>query len=181
MVYIYIFTWELVCYIFHSLIFSSRIVYRIPNLAQDRARTSAFKCLTLEFCMLNFFEALCDVSFLLSGLRWEGTTPWFADISTKPRPFWARIGAPGPPRCSWEMTVPKLLRRVSLRCRFRMWASCSVQQVLPYDSTEKPISIEGLHPWPLGSIPLHWGYLGHGSMAHHFLARIRVSRSPSHP
>ena len=30
---IYIFTWKLICYIFDSLIFRSRIVYRIPNLA----------------------------------------------------------------------------------------------------------------------------------------------------
>ena len=29
-------------------------------------------------------------------------TPWFAGISTKPCSFWARIGAPGPPRCPWK-------------------------------------------------------------------------------
>ena len=31
--YIHIFMWKLTCYIFNSLIFRSRIVYRIPNLA----------------------------------------------------------------------------------------------------------------------------------------------------
>ena len=37
-IYIHIFTWKLICYIFNSLIFRSRIVYRIPNLAAAQTR-----------------------------------------------------------------------------------------------------------------------------------------------
>ena len=37
-IYLYIFTWKLICYIFDSLILRSRIVYRILNLAAAQTR-----------------------------------------------------------------------------------------------------------------------------------------------
>ena len=93
-------------------------------------------------CAVQVWEAdfQCDFPAQLSR-----RDPWFADISNKPWPFSAWIGAPGQPRWPWETA----------------WAEIAA----PCESA-KPISKEGFHPWSLWSaesIPFHRGYFGYSS------------------
>ena len=84
-------------------------------------------------------------------LRSAGATPWFADISTKPSPLRARIGASGPLRCS-----RKAVRAKTAQPRMRVSGSIPGQQ-------DQPLCIADI-----------W------TNAHPFLARILVLRPPSY-
>ena len=70
----------------------------------------------------------------------SGATPWFAGISTKPHPFWARIGAAGPlkmPLRDCRLPWPKSVRCASLR---------SMTKISPLRESEKDPE-SGPCPW----------------------------------
>ena len=44
-------------------------------------------------------KLILNVSILLGA---AGVTPWFADVSTNPRPIWAQLGSFRPTQCPWK-------------------------------------------------------------------------------
>ena len=116
MVYIYIFTWKSTCYIFNSLIFRLRVVYRIPNLAAAQRHMCNYHMNCFNFFQGGVFASAClfltnkDNAIFsaavggisrqaVRGIRREVNIFGEEKISVPPQ------APPPPPSCDWRLSA----------------------------------------------------------------------------